>query len=269
VIILTKTVIKNKMETTTMCPHHAAKLAAEKLINLTNATVAKVIDHAAMGHDMSHMDHSTMDHSTMDHSGHNMGDMGGHGMVMTFHGGYKEAILFDFWKTSSIAGFLVSCFVLFLCAALYEGLKLGREKLIAYELKKQANSPVILNGGQSFVSRNCHCKPDEKSSMLNPEEGRASHDCCNTKNDTQNREHLINQTENIVIKSFSSKLLSSGHLIQTLLHMVQITVSYLLMLVFMTYNSWLCLAVVLGAGAGYFIFGVYRMTSIDVNEHCH
>lgn len=51
--------------------------------------------------------------------------------------------------------------------------------------------------------------------------------------------------------------------------MLQITVSYLLMLVFMTYNTWLCLSVVLGAGLGYFIFGLKRLTAIDVNEHCH
>lgn len=194
-----------------MCPHHMAKLAAEKLANLTNATMEKLVDHSSMDH--SKMDHSTMDHSTM---GHSMGEM--HGMVMTFHGGYKEAILFDFWSTSTIAGFLFSCLALFVLAALYEGLKLGREKLIAYELKRTANNPIALNGAQSNIT---------------------------------------------------SRLFSRGHLIQTFLHMIQITVSYLLMLVFMTYNSWLCLAVVLGAGAGYFIFGVYRMTSIDVNEHCH
>jgi copper transporter 1 len=52
--------------------------------------------------------------------------------------------------------------------------------------------------------------------------------------------------------------------------MVQLTLSWLLMLVFMAYNSWLCLCVVLGAGAGYFVFGVWRQKSADVNEAgCH
>jgi copper transporter 1 len=69
--------------------------------------------------------------------------------------------------------------------------------------------------------------------------------------------------------NFSSRIFSKGHIIQTLMHMLQITVSYLLMLVFMTYNSWLCLSVVLGAGLGYFLFGLKRLTTIDVNEHCH
>jgi len=64
-------------------------------------------------------------------------------------------------------------------------------------------------------------------------------------------------------------MMSLAHGIQTLLHVIQVTVSYMLMLVFMTYNVWLCLAVVIGAGLGYFLFSWRRATVIDVNEHCH
>ncbi|XP_071507849.1 high affinity copper uptake protein 1-like [Diadema antillarum] len=66
-----------------------------------------------------------------------------------------------------------------------------------------------------------------------------------------------------------AKLLSWGHLLQTVLHIVQVTLSYFLMLIFMTYNVYLCIAVALGAGAGYFIFGWKRAIVVDVNEHCH
>ena len=65
------------------------------------------------------------------------------------------------------------------------------------------------------------------------------------------------------------RMLSLAHAIQTLLHVIQVTVSYMLMLVFMTYNVWLCLAVVLGAGLGYFLFGWRRASVVDINEHCH
>ena len=58
---------------------------------------------------------------------------------MSFHGGYEETILFDFWMTKTIVSFLLSCFALFACAALYEGLKLGREKLMVYEVKNSQN----------------------------------------------------------------------------------------------------------------------------------
>ncbi|CAG9789572.1 unnamed protein product [Diatraea saccharalis] len=61
---------------------------------------------------------------------------------------------------------------------------------------------------------------------------------------------------------------SGGHVVQTAMHVVQATASYVLMLVFMTYNVWLCLALVLGLGLGYFIFGWRKNTVIDANEHC-
>ena len=63
--------------------------------------------------------------------------------------------------------------------------------------------------------------------------------------------------------------MSWGHAIQTILHMLQVTLSYFLMLIFMTFNGWLCIAVVLGAGFGYFLFGWKRAIVVDVNEHCH
>lgn len=63
-------------------------------------------------------------------------------------------------------------------------------------------------------------------------------------------------------------MLSGGHSIQTLLHLVQTTVSYMLMLIFMTYNVWLCLALVLGLTFGYFLFGWKRGLK-DSNETCH
>lgn len=65
------------------------------------------------------------------------------------------------------------------------------------------------------------------------------------------------------------RMLSFPHAIQTGLHVVQIIVSYFLMLIFMTYNVWLCLAVVLGAGVGYFVFGWKKASVVDITEHCH
>ncbi|KAI8750790.1 high affinity copper uptake protein 1 [Biomphalaria glabrata] len=69
--------------------------------------------------------------------------------------------------------------------------------------------------------------------------------------------------------SVMNRMLSTGHFLQTFLHIVQVFISYCLMLVFMTYNVWLCLAVILGAGLGYFLFGWKRAVVVDSNEHCH
>ena len=56
-------------------------------------------------------------------------------MMMYFHGGYKEVILFDFWRISSLGGLLGSMVGLFLLGVLYEGLKFLREFLINNELR--------------------------------------------------------------------------------------------------------------------------------------
>ncbi|CAH1271689.1 SLC31A1 [Branchiostoma lanceolatum] len=69
--------------------------------------------------------------------------------------------------------------------------------------------------------------------------------------------------------SLTDQICSCMHALQSLLHIVQVLISYGLMLVFMTFNVWLCLSVALGAGAGYFAFGWRRPITVDRNEHCH
>ncbi|XP_023025440.1 copper transporter 1A isoform X2 [Leptinotarsa decemlineata] len=64
-------------------------------------------------------------------------------------------------------------------------------------------------------------------------------------------------------------MISKMHFLQTFLHMVQMVLSYFLMLIFMTYNTYLCIAIVLGAGTGYFLFGWKKSVVVDVTEHCH
>ncbi|CAH1112052.1 unnamed protein product [Psylliodes chrysocephalus] len=78
------------------------------------------------------------------------------------------------------------------------------------------------------------------------------------KNMPQEEPHVVQPT-----------MMSKMHFLQTFLHMIQMVVSYFLMLIFMTYNTWLCIAVVLGAGTGYFLFGWKKSVVVDVTEHCH
>lgn len=73
----------------------------------------------------------------------------------------------------------------------------------------------------------------------------------------------------IVIDIFRARLLSSGHFVQTFLHIIQMAISYLLMLVAMTYNTYLFFAVVLGAGLGHFLFAWCRSSVVEYNDHCH
>ncbi|XP_050686050.1 high affinity copper uptake protein 1-like isoform X2 [Eriocheir sinensis] len=217
------------------------------------------MDHASMGHD--HGDHSGHDMATavvnttmkavmaamqpesaMDHSGHAAAetmqhahahaahgtrdmdmdmDMD-HGMSMSFHMGYSEVILFDWWSIDSVGGLIGSMIGIFILAMLYEGLKYWREHLF-----------------RKSIAAMQYCASVEKGS--------------------------INEQP----KPSQMNMLSMDHGIQTLLHVLQMIVSYFLMLIFMTYNGWLCIATVLGAGFGYFLFGWRKSVVVDITEHCH
>ncbi|XKL67338.1 hypothetical protein PGB90_002829 [Kerria lacca] len=64
-------------------------------------------------------------------------------------------------------------------------------------------------------------------------------------------------------------MFSKSHAYQSFLHVIQIVISYFLMLIFMTYNVWLGLAVALGSTTGFFLFGWKKSVVVDVTEHCH
>ncbi|XP_039453457.1 high affinity copper uptake protein 1 [Culex pipiens pallens] len=70
-------------------------------------------------------------------------------------------------------------------------------------------------------------------------------------------------------KSIRHHLTNKLHIVQSLLHLLQVSVSYVLMLIIMLFNLWLCLAVVTGAALGYYIFGWVRQSTIDANECCN
>lgn len=70
-------------------------------------------------------------------------------------------------------------------------------------------------------------------------------------------------------KTVGQQMISLPHLFQTFLHVIQVVVSYFLMLIFMTYNAYLCIAVAAGAGTGYFLFSWKKAVVVDITEHCH
>ena len=56
--------------------------------------------------------------------------------------------------------------------------------------------------------------------------------------------------------------------IQSILRTIEIGMAYLLMLLAMSYNGWIFLSVIIGAGVGDFIFVHFRTASHDSQEHC-
>ncbi|KAK9306264.1 hypothetical protein QLX08_002991 [Tetragonisca angustula] len=197
----------------------------------------QTVDHSSMHENM----HSPVDHADMDHGSHltatseACSNMGMHGMSMVFHGGYCENVLFESWKISSISGLVGSMIGIMIMAALYEGLKYYRE----YLFWKMYNS----------LQYRSVTMPQEKNVVA--EDNRVV--------------HMVGE----VIHKQPPTMLSWMHTFQTFLHIVQIVLSYFLMLIFMTYNVWLCFAVVFGAAIGYFLFGWKKSVIVDVTEHCH
>merc|ERR1712156_1412670 len=78
-----------------------------------------------------------------------------------------------------------------------------------------------------------------------------------------------NLLEKHLVKIIETKMLSLAHFVLTGLHMVQMALAYFLMLIVMTYNTWLCLSVIFGSTVGYFLFGWRKTSVVDVSDHCH
>ncbi|KAI3384360.1 hypothetical protein SNEBB_008233 [Seison nebaliae] len=248
------------------------------------------MDHSKMNHSMAPMDHLGMDHGTMmgmDHSG----------MMMYFHTGMNEVILFKWWKTDDHIGiFLFSCFILFVMGFLYEGLKYFREYL--YQLDNmnmlscgRSSQYSLANNNNNNNIDNNNNNNDESSRVQilpsnnhQPNSEQNINNCCSggdgeksspatttpfiPANNDQIR--LDERCHCSTIRKKRQVMMSPLHLYQTILHIVQFVLAYLLMLAFMTYNVWIGMAISLGAGFGYFSFGWRRqvLTQTD-NDHCH
>ncbi|XP_037948831.1 high affinity copper uptake protein 1-like [Teleopsis dalmanni] len=199
-------------------------------------------DHHQHQHEHQHHHHSPtqqQQQQQMDVVGDGLDDCP---MIMTFHGGHCERILFDSWMASTVTQFVISAFVIFLVAFGLEALKFARFYLLKYTNKKEAN----------YRAKKRQERNDIVVSTTIP--ARAS---SNTP--------LTDKFEN---ESFFGRITSPSHLVQTVFKVIQIIISYLLMLIFMTFNYWLCLAVVLGLSLGYLLFGWIKQDMFD-DDCCH
>ncbi|XP_078685376.1 uncharacterized protein LOC144918441 [Branchiostoma floridae x Branchiostoma belcheri] len=197
--------------------------------------------HTGTHHSGTH--HPGMHHTGMDHTGAHGDHSGtGHGSghnTYFYFGHHEVVVLFLEWTINTVPALIGSCIGVFAIAMLYEGLKVWREMLIvrAADSSKAARSNSYslnnITNGKSTSTLDVDIVPRAA-------EPSTRHRICNCM-----------------------------HALQSLLHIVQVLISYGLMLVFMTFNVWLCLSVALGAGAGYFAFGWRRPITVDRNEHCH
>ncbi|KAG1050593.1 hypothetical protein G6F46_008376 [Rhizopus delemar] len=167
------------------------------------------------------------------HSGHE----GGHEMPvgavckmnMLFNWQIENTcVVFRWWHISGPTSFILSCVIIFLIAAAYEGIR-------AYS---------------TALDNRWH-----EAELLQT-----------TMNGEQQEEE--NQ-ENVVFAYQQYKRLShQRELVRSVIYAILVGISFWLMLVFMTYNGYLMIAVVLGAGFGHFFFGNGKLT-INKSIQCH
>ncbi|KAF2869329.1 Ctr copper transporter family-domain-containing protein [Massariosphaeria phaeospora] len=162
------------------------------------------------------MDHSHMDHGHMDHGMPGMGDGPKCNMNMLFTWDTTNlCIVFRGWRISGTGSLIFSLFAIVLLTAGYEAV---REISRRYDLYANKLGEGRRSGDDLTNAT------DESSSLLNPgrNAGRVSE----------------KQTKTV----------------KALLYAVQVFYSFFIMLLFMTYNGWVMLAVAVGAFVGYIVF---------------
>ncbi|EDV91404.1 high affinity copper uptake protein 1 [Drosophila grimshawi] len=152
-------------------------------------------------------------------------------MIMVFHGGHCERILWRGWVASTVVEFTFSAIAFFVLAFIYELLKFLRNYLLQREARKVAEQTAAEIRRKREINDCAGCSETPLAEI---------------------RE-----------ETYWQRIFNSAHIIQSLLYLVQVIISYLLMLVFMNFNYWLCLAVVLGLAAGYFFFGCFKKDAQD------
>ncbi|XP_067339871.1 probable low affinity copper uptake protein 2 [Channa argus] len=147
-------------------------------------------------------------------------------MSMTFGVSSRVTLLFDFWDVNGPAGMVLSVFVVLLLTVFYELLKVWRVWLSRSSKLAQPPSPYA-----------------------NPTSSRS--DCGSVLDGSPSESSLAPMELHPRAPDTRNSWLLHG--IQTVLHMVQVTLGYMLMLCVMSYNTWIFIGVIAGSVLGYFI----------------
>lgn len=154
---------------------------------------------------------------------------------MTFVVSSRVKLLFDFWDVQGPAGMVLSVLVVFLLTVFYELLKVFRVWLGNPCQKHQSQSLYF----PSTITGSC------SSSMDLP---RGSHAMLNS---SPSESSLAPVEPHPKHPAIQNRWLLHG--IQTVLHLIQVTLGYMLMLCVMSYNTWIFLGVIMGSVLGYYV----------------
>uniref|UniRef100_A0A671Q1D0 Copper transport protein n=1 Tax=Sinocyclocheilus anshuiensis TaxID=1608454 RepID=A0A671Q1D0_9TELE len=160
-------------------------------------------------------------------------------MQMHFEGSSKVTLLFDFWDVRGPAGMVLSVFVVLLLTVIYELLKVWK-----ITIGKQKQSFITHPSAPVSFSPEPSCfapvmKRQEGSSALTNSPSEIS----------------LAATENMAATADTTTAAKNWllHCLQTAIHILQVTLGYMLMLCVMSYNVWIFLGVIMGSVLGYFL----------------
>ncbi|CAJ2501091.1 Uu.00g039440.m01.CDS01 [Anthostomella pinea] len=196
-----------------------------------------------MDHDHSHMDHSGMDHGHMDHGDIGHGNMPMCNMNMLFTWDTTNlCIVFRQWHVRGPASLVFSLLAIVAICAGYEAL---REATRRYDSWVGAKQDSV---GHNDVEQHDH-HPEEQVTEQTPflrATGRV--------NSGQDGTH-------------TAAIGQRAHIVKAVLYAVQNFYAFMIMLLFMTYNGFVMIAVAVGAGLGYYFFGAH--TKVTKETACH
>ncbi|KAF8570240.1 hypothetical protein P879_06285 [Paragonimus westermani] len=205
---------------------------------------------------MSHAEHMKMMPTSMDTHKANSRTSMMH-MKMYFNTDLPFILLFGPWEIDNI-GKLIGAFIgVLLLAALYEACSSFREKLLLKAACRNQCPPVMEEvNSATLAGPSCPSCPassnDTTKSLVDSGGGGA-------------RLRLMSTLQFRRIGRFFDGL----HVLQTLLHLIQMFVGYMLMLIVMTYNVYMLIAIMAGFTVGYLIFARRRPLLLRSPTCCH
>ncbi|KAG1928183.1 high affinity copper uptake protein [Pimephales promelas] len=156
---------------------------------------------------------------------------------MHFEGSSNVTLLFDFWDVRGPAGMVLSVFVVLLLTIMYELLKVW--KITVGQQKPSSvthpSTPVSFSPEQSCFAPVMKCPEGSSALASGPSET------------------SLSPTESISTADTNTKKGWLLHCLQTAIHILQVTLGYMLMLCVMSYNVWIFLGVIMGSVLGYFL----------------
>ncbi|KAI9292391.1 Ctr copper transporter [Neoconidiobolus thromboides FSU 785] len=177
----------------------------------------------------------------MDHSMHNMPKSGGmnHGecsMKMTINADVENiCVLFDFWRINGALSMVLSCLIIFILGIGYEYLRSLSQN---WQERIERSYRVLANSEPESIHLEDSYDPLTSPRLLQDE----------------SLEDTINIKSRFPL---------------SIIYAIQVFYSFMLMLIFMTYNIYLMLAVTFGALFGHFFISAFKPLSASRSFACH